>query len=82
MSNVKDFSRLFVTDTWVPSSSGVAAFNEPINWDTGSATNMSLMFIKTMAFNQPLAFDTSEVTDVSTICLESQCDVRSNSDTL
>ena len=77
MSSVEDFSRLFVEDNW-RAISGADTFNEPINWDTGSATNMLLMFINLVAFNQPLAFDTSGVTDVSTtyICLESQCNEK------
>ena len=72
MSSVEDFSRLFLENDWDwRAISGADTFNEPINWDTGSATNMLLMFINLVAFNQPLAFDTSGVTDVSTtyICL-------------
>ncbi|EJK44186.1 hypothetical protein THAOC_37298 [Thalassiosira oceanica] len=61
VSRVEDFSRLFVDDSF-DSITGAAEFNEPINWDTGSATRMSYMFLRAMAFNQPLlSFDTAEM---------------------
>ncbi|EJK45727.1 hypothetical protein THAOC_35645 [Thalassiosira oceanica] len=63
VSRVEDFSRLFVNNSY-NSIPGAAAFNEPINWSTGSATRMSYMFLRATAFNQPLSLDTAKVTDV------------------
>jgi hypothetical protein len=40
-------------------------FNQPLPFDTSSATSFSLMFFRANAFNQPLAWDTSSVTDMS-----------------
>jgi len=59
VSRVQDFSSLF-------SFSGARSFNEPLNWDTGSATNMQEMFYYAKAFNQDLStFNTAAVTDMS-----------------
>ncbi|EJK56036.1 hypothetical protein THAOC_24146, partial [Thalassiosira oceanica] len=61
VSEVQDFGFLFYDDN---NEDFFAAFNEPIHWNTGSATNMISMFDGARAFNQPLSFDTAEVTDV------------------
>ena len=37
-------------------------FNQPLNLDTSSVTDMSLMLLSASAFDQPLNFDTSSVT--------------------
>ena len=37
-------------------------FNQPLNLDTSSVTDMSLMLLSALAFDQPLNFDTSSVT--------------------
>ncbi|EJK63918.1 hypothetical protein THAOC_15398 [Thalassiosira oceanica] len=64
VSSVDDFSRLFVDDSDDPID-GAATFNEPLNWDTGSATMMLYMFKDAAAFNQPLStFDTSKVNNM------------------
>ncbi|EJK49253.1 hypothetical protein THAOC_31893 [Thalassiosira oceanica] len=58
VSRLTDFSFLF------DSFSGADAFNEPINWNTESATSMKKMFEGATAFNQPLSFDTAKVTSM------------------
>ncbi|EJK64311.1 hypothetical protein THAOC_14969 [Thalassiosira oceanica] len=64
VSSVEDFSKLFINDFWVPID-GADTFNEALNWNTGSATEMSDMFRGASAFNQDLsAFDTSKVENV------------------
>ncbi|EJK49505.1 hypothetical protein THAOC_31617 [Thalassiosira oceanica] len=68
VSRVTDFSDLFIDTSSCSIIAGAESFNEPINWDTGSATTMTRMFWGASAFNQqlPETFDTSAVTDVST----------------
>ena len=46
---------------------GSKAFNQPLNFDTSSVTDMRGMFAGARAFNQPLSFDTSSVTDMSSM---------------
>ncbi|EJK53998.1 hypothetical protein THAOC_26458, partial [Thalassiosira oceanica] len=60
VSRVADFSRLFVDNSW-NSISGADAFNEPINWNTGSATSMRDMFRSASAFDRPLSFATAKM---------------------
>ncbi|EJK52759.1 hypothetical protein THAOC_27935 [Thalassiosira oceanica] len=60
VSRVEDFDGLFVNN-YYNSIPGAAAFNEPINWDTGSATTMKHMFYGALAFNQPLSFHTAKM---------------------
>jgi hypothetical protein len=40
-------------------------FNQPLFWDTKSATDMSSMFFRAKAFNQPLPWNTKRATDMS-----------------
>ncbi|EJK75877.1 hypothetical protein THAOC_02394 [Thalassiosira oceanica] len=66
VSGLKDFQHLFrdgenVTPHYYTTVPGGESFNEPINWDTGSATYMYRMFSDLPAFNQPLSLDTSKV---------------------
>ncbi|KAL1525994.1 hypothetical protein AB1Y20_020819 [Prymnesium parvum] len=42
--------------------SGASSFNQPLNWDTSSVTDMDYMFYEASSFNQPLNWDTSSVT--------------------
>mmetsp|Transcript_33060 Transcript_33060/g.75500 ORF Transcript_33060/g.75500 Transcript_33060/m.75500 type:complete len:812 (-) Transcript_33060:177-2612(-) len=65
VSRVQDFKELFQTVTGGQPITGAHSFNEPINWDTGSATSFSRMFTHTRAFNQAISFDTSRVTDMN-----------------
>ena len=39
----------------------------PLTFDTGSVTDMYLMFVNAQAFNQPIVFDTSRVTDMGSM---------------
>ena len=40
-------------------------FNQPLNWDTSSVTDMSLMFYYCTSFNQNLNWDTSSVINMN-----------------
>ena len=39
-------------------------FNQSLNWDTSSVTNMRMMFREASSFNQSLNWDTSSVTEM------------------
>ena len=57
-SGVTDMSFTFGgSDT----GNGATAFNQPLDFDTSSVTDMSGMFASAVVFNQPLDFDTSSV---------------------
>ncbi|KAL1523850.1 hypothetical protein AB1Y20_018771 [Prymnesium parvum] len=45
-----------------------SSFNQLLDWDTSSVTDMSIMFNRAISFNQPLDWDTSSVTDMSSKC--------------
>ena len=40
------------------------SFNQPLNFDTSSVTDMYQMLQYAISFNHPLSFDTSSVTDM------------------
>jgi surface protein len=42
-----------------------ATFNQPLLWNTTSATDMAYMFFEAYEFNQPLKWDTKSVTSMS-----------------
>ncbi len=43
------------------------AFNQPLNWNVSSVTDMSFMFAHTDAFNRPLDWDVSHVTNMDSM---------------